>query len=153
MTTQAEAQTKTDAATEVVTPLGELPATKEKETTQTSEKQSRASKKQKFVLGWLTEVEDEIVDGVVVPGPRCFVEMALPPCCDEKSSRNRDLIKKAVRKAVYEEGFTEYGNKSLAVLTVGEIFDFQYVTEEIQKTVLRAPKDGESPGQRVQTVE
>jgi len=129
-----------------VIPLGEVAP-------QTQEKQTRVGKKQQFVLGWLTEVADEIINDVTVPGPRCFVEMPLPPSCDEKSSRSRDLIKKAVRKAVYEEGLTEYGNKSLTVLTVGEIFDFQYVTEEIQKTILRAPKDGETPGEQVFTVE
>jgi hypothetical protein len=67
--------------------------------------------------------------------------MDLPPGMDEADKRSRDGIKRACRKAVYEEGLTEYGNKSLAVISHDEFFMVDY--ERVTVTKLLPPAKAE----------
>lgn len=96
------------------------------------------------MLVWVTETapaQDD--DGNTIPGSerRCYVEMDLPPGLDEAGKRSRDAIKRAVKKAVYEEGMTEYGNKDLAVISRDDIFQVEY--ERVTVTKLLPPDKAE----------
>jgi len=90
-----------------------------------------------FVLGWVTEAECKLDDdGNPVPGTgkRCFVEIPIPPNLEEGQKRNRDGIKRAVKKAVFEHGLKEYGNRELVVISFRDTFSVDFVEET--RTVL-----------------
>lgn len=60
---------------------------------------------------------------------------------EEADKRSRDGIKRACRKAVYEEGLTEYGNKTLAVISHDDYFSVDY--ERVTVTKLLPPEKAE----------
>lgn len=93
---------------------------------------------------WVTETAPERdPDGQEIPNSakQCFVEMALPPGLTEAEKRNRDAILRAARRAVYEQGLTEYGNKPLTVITVADIVTNQF--ERVSITKLLPPDKAE----------
>lgn len=81
--------------------------------------------------------------GNEIPGSarRCYVEMDLPPGLSEAEKRSRDAIERACRRAVYEEGLTEYGNKQLRVGSFGDIFEHRY--ERVSVVRLMTPEKAE----------
>jgi len=104
----------------------------------------RNRKVETFVLAWVTEtaaVHDD--EGKEIPGSarRCYVELDMPPGMDESDKRSRDAIKRACKKAVYEDGLTEYGNKRLAVLKRDDFFSVDF--ERVTVTKLLPPEKAE----------
>jgi hypothetical protein len=78
-----------------------------------------------YALGWVTETEAEKDgEGNEIPGTSQTVHVitALPPGLDEAGARNRDAIERACKRAVYEDGLEEFGNKKFVVVTYGEPF-------------------------------
>lgn len=67
--------------------------------------------------------------------------MDLPPGLDEAGKRNRESIERACKKAVYEKGMEEYGNKKLVVISYGEYFDIPF--ERTTVTRLLPPEKAE----------
>jgi len=104
----------------------------------TEEKSPRLRKPINYALGWVQITEgvldedDKVVDGSGLP---CFVVMDFPPGMTEAQKRNRSSIQLAVRKAVYEQGLKEYGNKKFVVLSYGEEFDAPFVERTETKLV------------------
>ena len=127
------------------TATAEAPKTDEKkEKAKVTPPKKRNRKVETFVLGWVTEtaaVTDD--EGNEIPGSarRCFVEMDMPPGMDESDKRSRDAIKRACKKAVYEDGLTEYGNKKLAVLKHDDFFSVDF--ERVTVTKLLPPEKAE----------
>jgi hypothetical protein len=82
-------------------------------------------------------------NGRDIPGSarRCFVEMDLPPGLTDAEKRSRDAIERACRRAVYEEGLVEYGNKQLRVGSFGDIFSNNY--ERVSVVRLMTPEKAE----------
>lgn len=52
--------------------------------------------------------------------------MDMPPGLDEAGARNRETIERACKKAVYEKGLEEYGNKKFVVIAFGDEFDVPF---------------------------
>ena len=93
-----------------------------------------------YSLGWVTETEGEKgPDGNVIPGSEkpVLVLMDLPPGLDEAGARSRDAIKRACKKAVFELGLEEYGNKQFKVVCYDETFSIDY--ERVTVTKLMSP--------------
>ena len=107
-------------------------------TEKTSEKKPRTRKPTQFALGWVTETAPETdADGKEIPGSErtCIVLLNLPPGLDDAQKRSRDAIQRACKRAVYEDGLEEFGNKKLRVISFGE--DFQYDFKKIQMTTTK----------------
>lgn len=97
-----------------------------------------------YALGWVTETEGERdKDGNVISGSEkpVFVLMDLPPGLDEAGKRNRDTIKRACKKAVFELGLEEYGNKNFVVVCYDEPFTVE--CERVTITKLMSPDKAE----------
>jgi len=113
--------------------------TNTKDKTATAEKKPR--KKQvrnltEYALAWVTESEPERDgDGNPIPGTarRVFVLMDLPPGLDDAGKRNRNQIRRACEKAVYELGMEEFGNKDLTVISLGETYRVEFKRTKITK--------------------
>jgi len=107
-------------------------------------KQQRTRKPTHFALGWVTETAPEQdADGKPIPGSEreCVVIMPLPPGLDEAQKRSRDAIQRACKKAVYEQGLEEYGNRRLRVISYGEDFQYDFKKVEITTTKLLTPEE------------
>jgi hypothetical protein len=101
--------------------------------TATKPKKTRSRKQTNFALGWVTETAaEQDAEGNEIPGTSrtCIVLLDLPPGLDEAGKRSRDAIERACKKAVYDEGLVEFGNKKLVVINYGDEFtvDFKKVT-------------------------
>lgn len=112
--------------------------------TDTPDKKKRKRKPTQFMLAWVTEsqpVKDDA--GQPIPGTerRCYVELDLPPGLDASDKRSRAAIKRACKKAVYEDGLTEFGNKALTVISRDDIFTVDY--EKVSVTRLLPPDKAE----------
>ena len=96
----------------------------------TKKKRAKRTRKQlPYILGWLNETEAEKdEEGNEIPGTsrKVFVVMELPPGLDDAGKRSREAIERACKRAVYELGMEEYGNKKFSVLQVGDEFDVPY---------------------------
>ena len=95
------------------------------------------------MLGWINETGDFDSAGKIVPGTeqQVFVRMDLPPGLDDAGKRNADIIERACRRAVYEEGLEEYGNKDFVVIRFGDKFNVP--CERVQITRLLPPDKAE----------
>ena len=103
-------------------------------------KKTRQRKPTNFALGWVTETAAETDDdGKEIPGTSrtCIVLIDLPPGLDEAGTRSRDAIERATKRAVYDNGLAEFGNKKLRVIQFGEDFDVPF--EKTTVTRLLAP--------------
>jgi hypothetical protein len=67
--------------------------------------------------------------------------MDLPPGLDEAGKRNREAIKRACKKAVFDLGMEEYGNKKLKVICFDDTFSIDY--ERVTVTKLMSPDRAE----------
>ena len=98
-----------------------------------------------YTLGWVNETEGEKdADGNVIPGSEraVFVLMDLPPGLDDAGKRNREAIKRACKKAVFELGMEEYGNKKLVVVCYDDSFQIDF--ERVTVTKLMTPEKAET---------
>jgi len=114
------------------------------DTTVDEKKKKRNRRASNYALGWVTETECEQDEaGNLVPGTdrTCIVLMDLPPGLDDIDKRSRDVIERATKRAVYELGMEEYGNKKLRVISFGEDFDVPF--EKIKVTRLLPPDKAE----------
>jgi hypothetical protein len=103
--------------------------TKPTKTTKKKKKAARTRKPTGFALGWVTETAPERDDaGNEIPGTSrtCIVLLDLPPGLDDAGKRSRDAIERATKRAVYDNGMEEYGNKKLRVISFGEDFDVPF---------------------------
>lgn len=114
--------------------------------------QSRVRKVLDYGLFWVQETAPEIdpKTGQEIPGTErpCLVRLPLPPGLNEHQRRNRNAIKAAVRRAVYEHKMKEYGNKLLVIAAIGEPFEAPFV--EVTETKL-VPVDSSSITNREQS--
>lgn len=94
-----------------------------------------------FKLGEIDYTAPDIdpATGKEIPGTAkaVIVLQDLPPSLDQSKSRSRDQIKKAVRKAVYDEGLKEFGNRKFVVVTFDEPFEVPFT--EVTETKLVPP--------------
>jgi hypothetical protein len=153
MTTTDTTATETPEAATTETP--EKESTPQGSTTEgTSDKKptkKKASKKKakrtrkplNYVLGWVNETGDFDGEGKIVPGTEqeVFVRMPMPPGLDEAGARNRESIERACRRAVYDLGMEEYGNKEFIVIAHGDRFSIP--CERVQITRLLPPEKAE----------
>jgi len=93
-------------------------------TVETKKRKRRAAQ---YVLGWVNETAAEKDE----PSRRCFVELELPPTLDQSKPVNREAVKRACRKAVYDLGLESYGNKDLVVLSLDEVFRVEFEKQEV----------------------
>jgi len=112
-------------------------------TTPATPKKKRNRKPQTLKLVWVTETapEKDEKTGKETPGKTCYVEMALPPGLDEKKSRDRESIKRAIHAAVYEQGLEEYGNKDFEIIAGGDRFSVAYEKETVTRLTPPVAKD------------
>lgn len=82
-----------------------------------TKKKKKGRKALNYALCWISESVD---------GDKVFVQMPMPPGLDEAGLRNRDAIRRASRKAVYDLGLEEYGNKEFIVIAYGDQFSIPY---------------------------
>ncbi len=101
----------------------------------------RVRKPLNYKLGEIdfTALDVDPATGEGIPGTAKMVIVLqdLPPGLDHTKSRSRDQIKKAVRKAVYEDGRKEFGNRKLVVVTFDEPFEVPFT--EVTETKLIPP--------------
>ena len=116
----------------------------EDQTTTTEESATAKTRVRRTLTYALGEVEQTAPDfdanGNPVPGTErsCIVLTELPPGLTESQSRNRNSIEAAVRKAVYEDGLKQFGNKQLVVVTFSKPFEVPF--EEVTETKLVPPR-------------
>ena len=131
----------------------EAPKTSEDKTvSEDKPKKKRTRKPEVFVLACVVETEATLDDdGNEIPGTKreAFVPMEFPPNMDEADKRSRDAIKRACRRAVYDDGLTEYGNRPLVVLKHDDIFQVEY--ERVVVSKLLPPKKAEKLRQEIGT--
>lgn len=95
-------------------------------------RKKRVHKPLNYRLAWVQETAPDIgPKGEEIPGRPCLVLMDLPPGLTEKQATSRAAIKRAVKKAVYEDKLKEYGNKQLVIVSYDDTFTvpFEEVTE------------------------
>ena len=106
----------------------------------TVEKKQRVRRLLTYALGEVdTTAPDVDENGDDIPGSArtCIVLTELPTGLSESQSRNRDSIKRAVEKAVYDRGLKQFGNKKLVVVTFDAPFEVPF--EERTETKLIPP--------------
>jgi hypothetical protein len=96
---------------------------------------ARNRKQTKFALCWVNETAAEVdEDGKEIePSRQCFVMMDLPPGLDEKQARNREAIKRACKRAVFDEGYEDYGNKQMVVISYDAFFEIPFEKRTVTK--------------------
>jgi len=94
----------------------------------TGKKPRRPRKPLDYKLVFLDVTGEFDEEGKLIPGTerQVYVEMPMPPGIDESNSRNRDAIERALRRAVYELGLEEYGNRDLKIAALGETIRNDY---------------------------
>ena len=106
--------------------------------TATVTRKKRVHKHLNYRLAWVQETASDIgPNGEEIPGRPCLVLMGLPPGLTEKQATSRTAIKRAVKKAVYEDKMKEYGNKQLVIVSFDDTFTVPF--EEVTETKLVPP--------------